>query len=154
MREEKSTVSCHVSHRATKRSLRQHSLIFAGLFPHIASSVSCPLLLRLDMCVSSGGLPLSVYWVTQLTSQICTYPSTNCCPRPKCITLLCSIFSCSPPTNTTHPSACYLVAHVTLQKIFFIMSEVIYLSNLFLKMFLSVNSHMEGYKVIIVCEII
>ncbi len=30
-------------------------------FPHIASSVLCPLLLRLDMCVSSGGLPLSVY---------------------------------------------------------------------------------------------
>ncbi len=50
-------------------------------------------------------LPLSVYWVTQLSSQICTHPSTNCCPRPKCITLLCSIFSCSPPTNTTNPSA-------------------------------------------------
>lgn len=52
--------------------------------------------------VSLCGLPLSVYWVTQLSSQICTHPSSNCCRRPKCITLLCSIFSCSPPTT---PSA-------------------------------------------------
>lgn len=51
MREEKSTVSCHVSHSAMKRSLRQHSLGFTELFPLIGSSVSCPVLLRLDICV-------------------------------------------------------------------------------------------------------
>lgn len=49
VREEKSTVSCHVSHRAMKRSLRQHSLGFTEFFPLIASPVSCPVLLRLDI---------------------------------------------------------------------------------------------------------
>jgi len=50
VREEKSKVSCHVSHRAMKRSLRRHSLGFDEFFPPlIASPVSCPVLLRLDI---------------------------------------------------------------------------------------------------------
>lgn len=114
MREEKSTVSCHVSHRATKRSLKQHSLGFAGLFsPHcllcFMSTSSQVGYMRVSHCQYIESRSSALKSVPIQAQTVAPGQNASPCSAPSSAAPL-------PPTLPTLPLASFSCSHYTANK--------------------------------------